>query len=150
MFQLTSQPLEKIDLRKGLTSASAGAFCSFEGIVRDHQDGKKVTALEYEALAPLCIKEADKILAEARERFALIDVRCYHRTGHLSIGEMAVWVGALAAHRAEAFAACRFTIDEIKKRLPIWKNEFYADGTSAWVNCAQHEHHHSGKNIEHG
>ena len=79
-------------------------------------------------------KEGEAILAEAMRAFAITDVRCVHRTGSLAIGELAVWVGVSAAHRDAAFAACRFVIDEVKQRVPIWKNEHYADGESGWLH----------------
>ena len=143
MFSISSVPLETLDLRADLSSPKAGAFCSFEGLVRDHNDGKDVVALEYEAAESLCMSEADKILEEASQKFPIIKAKCFHRTGRLAIGEMAVWVGVISSHRDEGFKACRYIIDEIKVRLPIWKKEYYKDGQSEWVNCqrcAQHAH----------
>lgn len=135
MFQILKVPLEKIDLRKGLSSKSAGAFSCFEGMVRDHSEGKKVIALEYEAYESLCEREAKKIFQEVFEQFRVIEARCYHREGKLNIGEMAVWVGVIAKHREDSFKACRYIIDEVKKRLPIWKKEYYENGNSDWVAC---------------
>ena len=143
MFKLSLIPLEKINLREGLNSPLVGAFSSFEGFIRNNNEGKEVIALEYEAVEALCLKEAEKILTEVKEKFKVIDVRCYHRTGKLKVGEMAVWVGVIAPHRDAAFKACRYTIDEIKKRLPIWKKEFYMDGVSDWIgfgHVARHMH----------
>ena len=136
MFQLSSHPLETINLKENLSCKTAGAFATFEGLVRNHNEGKTVTSLEYEAHEVLCRKEAEKIFAEAHKKFPIIGAKCFHRIGKLNIGEMAVWVGVTAAHRDEAFKACRFIIDEIKTRLPIWKKEFYADGDSGWINAA--------------
>ena len=133
MFKLSSAPLENIDLRKGLQSKGAGAFNCFEGWVRDHNEGKKVLALEYQAYEALCQKEAQKILQEVSEQFGVIAANCYHRQGKLSIGEMAVWVGVTAKHRDDSFKACRYIIDQIKTRLPIWKKEYYENGEIAWV-----------------
>jgi len=137
MFKLTSTPLENINLKENFTSEQAGAFASFEGWVRDHNDGKSVESLEYEAHAKLCGTEAQKILNLAAKKFNIIDARCFHRVGRLRIGEMAVWVGVVASRRDDAFKACRFIIDDIKHRLPIWKKEFYTDGDSGWVNCEE-------------
>ena len=134
MFQLTSQALEKLNLKSKLLSKSAGGFCSFEGWVRNHNDGHKVLRLEYEAYKPVCVSEAKKIITEAKKRFDVEKIICAHRIGKLQLGEMAVWVGVTAGHRYEAFAACRYVIDEIKKRVPIWKKEFYKNGDSGWVN----------------
>ena len=134
MFKLFSSPLEHINLREGLTCDAAGAFVSFEGWVRDMNDDKRVVSLEYEAHEILCEQEAEKIFREARERFKIIELRCFHRVGRLNVGDMAVWVGVTAAHRQDAFGACQYIMSEVKKRLPIWKKEYYASGDSGWVN----------------
>ena len=135
MFKLSSSPLEFFSFIDQLRDARAGAFVSFEGWARDHNDGKSVAALEYEALVPLCEAEAARILNEAKEKFEVLRAVCLHRTGRLQIGDMAVWVGVTASHRDAAFKACRYIIDEIKNRLPIWKKEFYKDGDTQWINC---------------
>ena len=121
----------------------AGAYVAFEGWVRNQNEGKKVVALVYETFATLALKEAHSLILEAKERFPVLEIRCAHRTGPLAIGDMAVWVGVLAAHREAAFLACQYVMDEIKHRLPIWKKELYADGTTAWVN----EHEALKKNL---
>jgi molybdopterin synthase catalytic subunit len=136
MFRLTSEPIDAAALRAELENTAAGACVSFEGVVRDHNDGRKVERLEYEAYPALALKEGDAILREALARFDILGALCVHRAGPLEIGGMAVWVGVAAAHRGAAFDACRYVIDEVKKRVPIWKREFYADGTVEWVNCA--------------
>ena len=134
-FKLAATSLEKIDLKKGLVNPRTGAFNSFEGLVRNHNHGRRVVALEYEALPALCAKEIQKIFKEARKKFKIIHTRCFHRVGILRVGEMAVWVGVCASHRDQAFLACRYIIDEVKKRLPIWKKEYYKSGNSGWVNA---------------
>ena len=133
-FQLTSSPLENLNLKNGLAAENAGGFCAFEGWVRNENQGREVIALEYEAFNELCATEAEKILNEAAHRFKIVDAHCFHRTGKLKIGDMAVWVGVTAAHRDETFKACRYIIDELKARLPIWKKEYYTDGESEWLN----------------
>ncbi|WP_330970719.1 molybdenum cofactor biosynthesis protein MoaE, partial [Lysobacter sp. A3-1-A15] len=100
----------------------------------DHNDGRGVQGLRYQAYAALAQAEGERILAEALERFAIVDARCVHRVGELAIGELAIWVGVSAAHRDAAFAACRFVIDEVKARVPIWKHERYADGAADWLH----------------
>ncbi len=140
MFQLSSTPLENMNLKKGLSSEEAGAFVSFEGLVRNHNEGKKVSALEYEAFAILCKKEGQKVLKEVLSKFDILNAKCFHRVGKLPISEMAVWVGVSAAHRDHAFKACRYIIDEIKSRLPIWKKEYYENGDSGWVSCKACSH----------
>lgn len=134
-FQISQSPLEQLDLRAEFRNPAAGGFASFEGWVRDHNEGRRVRFLEYEVFEPLAAAEARKIIKEARECFGILDLRCVHRAGRLEVGEMAVWVGASAAHRDAAFKACRYVIDEIKRRLPIWKKEHYVDGSSDWVGC---------------
>jgi molybdopterin synthase catalytic subunit len=104
--------------------------------VRNHNEGEAVVALEYEAHEPIANREGEKIISEARQRFAILAAHCRHRAGKLAIGDCAVWVGVSAAHRGAAFDACRYIIDETKRRVPIWKKEHYRDGHSAWVNCA--------------
>lgn len=145
LFQLTSQPFETHHFVGEMENHAAGAYTSFEGWVRNHNEGRDVTSLEYEAYPDLAGKEGCRILAEALEKFDIIDCRCIHRTGRLQIGEIAVWVGTTAKHREEAFTACRYIIDEVKVRVPIWKKEHYADGDSGWVkceHCAGHIHGH--------
>lgn len=136
MFRISPTPLDLPALRASLADARAGALVTFEGWVRDHNEGQAVQSLEYEAYVPLAEAEGERILAEARARFGLLGAVAAHRVGHLALGDLAVWVGVTAAHRAAAFDACRYIIDEAKARLPIWKKEHYASGTTAWINCA--------------
>ena len=135
-FALSVSTIDGVALQAGLRDAHAGACTSFEGWVRDHNDGRAVTGLRYEAYAELAEREGEALLAEALERFAIIDAGCVHRVGDLAIGEMAVWVGVSAAHRDAAFAACRWIIDEVKARVPIWKHERYAEGAPGWLHPA--------------
>ena len=134
MFRLGESVIELSVLARGLAQARAGACVTFEGWVRDHNEGRAVLRLGYQAYAPLAQSEGEKILAEARAKFAIIDARCVHRVGTLEIGDLAVWVGVAAAHRGAAFDACRYIIDEVKHRVPIWKNEHYVDGESGWLH----------------
>jgi len=111
---------------------SDGALCTFVGVVRAESGGRRVTHLEYEAYEPMALALMDEIEAEVRRLWPVTDVRVVHRLGRLEIGEASVAVAVAAPHRAEAFAACRFAIDTLKARVPIWKKEFYADG-AAWL-----------------
>ena len=133
-FTLHESALDISTLRAPLAHAQAGAYASFEGWVRNHHAGRAVTGLHYEAYAALAEAEGAQVIAEARARFEIIDLRCAHRIGDLAIGDLAVWVGVTAAHRDAAFAACRYVIDEIKSRVPIWKHERYAEGDATWLH----------------
>ncbi len=134
-FSFSQAPLEPGSCRDALADPSCGGYASFEGWVRDHNEGHRVQHLEYEAFEALAVKEGERIVAAAIERYGVQRAACVHRVGDLAIGDLAVWVGVSAAHRDEAFAACRYIIDEVKHRLPIWKKEHYQDGNSGWVNC---------------
>ncbi|MDQ8202308.1 molybdenum cofactor biosynthesis protein MoaE [Pelagicoccus sp. SDUM812003] len=136
-FALSADPLQPERLKQTLLNQHAGALATFEGWVRNHNEGKPVDRLEYSSYPELANKEGAKIVQEAQERFAIDGAIALHRTGLLEIGHIAVWVGACAAHRDAAFDACRYIIEEVKRRVPIWKKEYYSDGVSAWVNCHQ-------------
>lgn len=133
-FCLSSVAIEASAETRQLDDAGAGACVTFEGWVRNHNDGREVVRLEYQAYAALAAEEGEAILAAAMTRFNLRRARAVHRTGRLAVGDMAVWVGVSADHRDAAFQACRWIIDEIKVRVPIWKNEHYADGESGWLH----------------
>jgi molybdopterin synthase catalytic subunit len=133
-FQLSDAPIRIDPLRDSLRHGTAGAFASFEGWVRDHNEGRAVQGLHYEAYVALAEKEGERIIEEALGRFAILDARCVHRIGELRIGELAVWVGVSAAHRGAAFDACRHVIDEVKSRVPIWKQERYREGDAGWLH----------------
>ncbi|GAB3345931.1 molybdenum cofactor biosynthesis protein MoaE [Marilutibacter aestuarii] len=133
-FRLAAAAFDIAPLREALLDPRAGAFASFEGWVRNHHDGRAVHGLYYEAYPALAEREGNAVLAEARSRFAIVDACCVHRHGELAIGELAVWVGVSAAHRDAAFDACRYIIDEVKSRVPIWKRERYADGDAGWLH----------------
>jgi adenylyltransferase/sulfurtransferase len=134
-FAFSTAPIDTAAGRAALSDRACGGYATFEGWVRDHNEGREVQRLEYEAYAALAEREGERIVAEAIARFGVQHAACVHRIGDLGLGEMAVWVGVSSAHRAEAFAACRYIIDEVKHRVPIWKKEHYLDGDSGWVNC---------------
>jgi molybdopterin synthase catalytic subunit len=135
-FNITSAVIDPAARKRELERDSAGACVTFEGWVRNHNEGEAVQALEYEAHVGLAEKEGARIVAEALERFGVTAIVCEHRVGKLAIGDCAVWVGVSADHRGAAFDACRYVIDETKARVPIWKKEHYANGATGWVNCA--------------
>lgn len=133
-FALSAAAFDPALLRRQLQSPQAGAFACFEGWVRDHHAGRAVTGLRYEAYAALAEAEGLRIIAEATRRFDIADAACVHRVGDLALGDMAVWVGVSAAHRGPAFDACRWILDEVKSRVPIWKHERYAGGDATWLH----------------
>ena len=158
-FAFSSEPLDPAAQTRLVADPACGGFASFEGWVRDHNEGQRVLRLDYEAYVELAQREGNRICAEAERRFGVRQVRCVHRVGELALGDLAVWVGVAAPHRAEAFAACRYVIDEVKHRVPIWKKEYYVGGDSGWVNCERcaqaaddgHGHQHeSGHDHDHG
>ena len=135
-FAITEQAIDPNALREQLMQkANCGAFCSFEGWVRDHNDGKNVDYLIYSTYPELALSQGNAVIEQAKRQFAIEDAVCVHRVGRLDIGDMAVWMGVTAGHRDAAFAACRFIIDTVKAEVPIWKQEFYADSQhqTAWL-----------------
>lgn len=134
-FTISDSPIATNSIREATLSDHSGGFCSFEGWVRNHHEGKSVDSLEYTAYRVLAEKEGNRIIDDAKKQFAIDHAFCTHRVGHLAIGDMAVYVAVSAAHRDAAFAACRFIIDEIKSRVPIWKKEHYTNGETAWPHC---------------
>ena len=151
-FRFARVAIDTAAARRELLDLSAGGYVSFEGWVRDHNEGREVTRLEYEAFEELAVKEGGRILEEAAQRFPIEHAQCIHRVGALALGDMAVWVGVSSVHRGEAFDACRFIIDEVKHRVPIWKKEHYRSGDSGWVNCercaaAPHDHEHAASSL---
>lgn len=144
MIKFTDQPIDPDILRRELFDPTAGAYIGFEGWIRNENEGYSVERLEYEVYEPLAISEGEKVITEAVERFAILHTHCVHRTGMLEIGECAVWIGVSSEHRDEAFNACRYIIDQVKVRLPIWKKEYYTNGNADWVNCERcTEHAHT-------
>lgn len=148
MFRLQPSPIDVAACRQQLLRGDAGACAVFEGWVRDHHRGRAVARLEFEAFGEMARREGEQMIAEIEARFAGVQVLCVHRTGVLEVGSMAVWIGATSAHRAAAFAACRETIEELKRRLPIWKKEHFADGVAEWVDCTE-EQNPTARRAEH-
>ena len=136
-FDLSGHSLR--DSIASITQASVEAYpetggvVTFEGRVRNHHRGRTVVSLSYSAYDRLARNEGEQIINEATARFELSFARAIHRTGDLHIGDIAVWIIAGAPHRESAFSGCRYIIEEIKTRLPVWKHEFYADGSDEWV-----------------
>ncbi len=110
-----------------------GATVLFLGTVREVNDGTAVTALDYEAYGPMAERELADIVSEAAERWSTRDIVVEHRTGALALGDVSVAIAVAHPHRGEAYEASRYVIEELKKRLPIWKREHYMDGRADWV-----------------
>ncbi len=130
---LTHTPIDLSALTARVSGPEQGGIATFLGLVRNHQDGRGVLRLEYSAYEPMAEAESARIVAEAELRWPA-SIALEHRLGALAIGDAAVAVVAASSHRAAAFEACRYVIEEVKRRVPVWKKEFYADGTVAWVD----------------
>ena len=130
LVRLVRDPIDLASLQA--TTPADGALCLFLGVVRNENRGRAVVRLEYEAYEEMALPLMEQIAAEAAARWPVTEVRVVHRLGRLEIGEPSVAVAVASPHRDEAFRACRFAIDTLKARVPIWKKEFYEDG-SAWI-----------------
>lgn len=133
MGVLTRAPIDVAGLTKSVEACGRGAITSFLGVVRNHHCGREVTRLEYSAYAPMAEAECERILAETSSRWP-VSVALQHRLGPMAIGEVSVAIAVAGNHRDEAFVACRYVIEELKRRVPIWKREYFADGTEGWVD----------------
>lgn len=134
MKVLTEGPIRLDPLIDQVRAPDRGGIAIFLGLVRDHHQGKGVLGLDYSAYGPMAEQVTAEIVREAEGRGSRVAVVVQHRIGSLTIGDTAVAVVAAAAHRGEAFDACRYVIEELKKRVPVWKREMYVDGTVAWVD----------------
>ena len=130
---LVDHPIDPALLAKAVLTARRGGVASFTGLVRNHQDGRSVLRLEYHAYSAMAEAECGAIVAEAERRWP-VSVALQHRVGALVVGDIAIAVAAAGDHRDESFDACRWVVEQVKHRVPIWKREFYADGTEAWVD----------------
>lgn len=132
---VTSAPLDSEALVVLVDKTGDGAVVTFAGLVRDHNQGRQVQFLEYEAYEPLAIRALQRIVDEARELWPRARVAVHHRLGRLEIGEASIVIAAASPHRADAFAACRYTIERVKQIVPIWKHEHF-DGGDVWLEGA--------------
>ena len=128
---LTSAPISLDALLAGVQSQERGGTCVFLGTVRNDDD---VTGIDYSAYDDMAVTEITRILNEAQERWPNARVTLQHRLGLIPVGEASIAIAAAAPHRDEAFAACRYVIEEVKQRLPIWKKELRLDGSATWVD----------------
>ena len=136
LLALTPAPIDAAALVAAVSGfEGCGAVTSFLGIVRGENLGRRVTHLEYDAYEPLALKVFARIHDEVRDRWPAVHLALHHRTGRLEVGEPSIAIVAAARHRAEAFAACRFTIERVKQIAPIWKREFF-EGGDVWIEGA--------------
>ncbi len=136
MIALVDEPIRTADWIPRLARPEAGAVAAFEGIVRNHAHGKRVTSLEYHAYRPMALRQMEEIEREALSQFPILGVALVHRLGALNIGETSVLIVVVAEHRDAAFGACRFCIDTLKQRVPIWKKE-YGESGEYWIEGEQ-------------
>jgi molybdopterin synthase catalytic subunit len=125
-----------IDVGRLITEASrpdCGAVSLFLGNSRDHNEGRRVTKLEYEAYEPMALAALDRLERDAQQQFKIATCRIVHRLGEVPLAEASVAVVVAAAHRQPAFEACQWAMNELKRSVPIWKKEFYAEGEAEWV-----------------
>jgi molybdopterin synthase catalytic subunit len=130
---VTDEPVSEEDVRPLVECSRAGAIVVFLGVVRDNAEGRAVVGLDYEAYGGMAEQQMDAIAAEAHTRWPVERVAIVHRVGRLRVGEVSVAVAVASAHRKEALAACAYIMDRIKRDVPIWKRERWADGDARWV-----------------
>ena len=128
MFLLQSEPLDAHRLREAVSDPGHGALLLFEGVTRNHFEGRTVTHLEYEAYAEMAILEMERIASDALRQWPTVKIAIAHRTGPVGLGEASLIIAVGAPHRPEGYEANRFVLEAIKKRLPVWKKEIYNDG----------------------
>ncbi|NIO07086.1 MAG: molybdenum cofactor biosynthesis protein MoaE [Deltaproteobacteria bacterium] len=138
MYCVTEKTLDLQPLVDFVSDPTAGAVATFIGTARNHNEGRKVLALEYEAYPEMAEKVLAQLGEEAQAKWELCRVAIAHRLGPVQIGEASVMIAVSAAHRADAFAACRYAIEEIKKRVPIWKKEVF-EGGEVWIGTQSGE-----------
>ena len=133
IIKLVHEPIHPVALAAHLRVNADGAIVIFDGFVRDHSKNRRTLYLEYEAYEPMALAKIQEIAAHLHKQFAIHRVAMVHRLGRLEIGETSVYIAVSAAHRAAAFDACRYAIDTLKRTVPIWKKEYFEDG-SVWAD----------------
>ena len=137
LVAVTAEPLDlgALTAEVATDAAGDGAIATFTGLVRDHNQGRRVRFLEYEAYEPLALRALRRIVDEARATWPNVRLGLHHRTGHLQIGQASIVIVAVSPHRADAFAACRYAIERVKQIVPIWKREHF-EGGEVWLEGA--------------
>ncbi len=131
--EVVAEPIDPARVLGDSLSPADGAALLFWGVVREQNDGRAVTQLEYHAYEAMAEREMRRIADEARERWATGDIRVVHRVGLLQVGEASIAIAVAAPHRSEAYEASRYVIEQVKQRVPVWKREGYVDGDREWV-----------------
>lgn len=144
MFEIVHQPIDAAAVTARVASAAAGAVCTFIGTTRDHNDGRRVLRLEYEAYPEMAIAEMRKIGETAQQRWPIDKIAITHRIGVVPIGEASVVIAVSAGHRKAAFEACHFAIDRLKEVVPIWKKEHF-EGGEVWIGSQAGQSFAAGK-----
>jgi molybdopterin synthase catalytic subunit len=134
-FTITADPLDALAIVEAVSTPVCGAVATFIGLVRDHNAGRRVEWLDYEAYPALAVKTFQRIGSEASSRWPSAALAIHHRTGRIAIGEASVVIAAASPHRAEAFAACRYAIERVKQIAPVWKHEHF-EGGDVWIEGA--------------
>jgi molybdopterin synthase catalytic subunit len=133
VYEISRAPIDKLDLERRLIAGAAGAIVTFDGVVRDNNQGRRVVTLQYEAYEPMAVKEMRRVGEEIHQRWPEVDrVGIVHRFGELGVSESSVVIVVTSPHRLVAFEACRYAIDRVKQTVPIWKKEVFEDGEE-WV-----------------
>lgn len=138
LIRLVKEPIDVAEAFRAVRRPACGAVASFEGDIREENEGRKVIALEYEVYERLFHAELKRIFAEARSKWKIQEVALIQRVGRLEVGEAGIVLAVSSAHRRESLEACAYIIEEFKRRAPVWKREHYPEG-SEWVAC----HHHA-------
>lgn len=132
-FQITTEPLDPGPLVAAVRKDASGALALFYGVARDHSEGRRVVALEYDAYPSMAERKLREVAEEVAGRWPITGIGVFHRTGRLAVGETSLLVAVSSAHRAEAFDACHYAVDRIKQVVPIWKKEIWESGNGEWV-----------------
>ena len=140
MIEVTHEPLDPEAVTRKVVKDTNGAVVTFLGTTRDNFEGKRVITLEYEAFEEMAVKKLEEIRQGLMAEFQIEDIAIAHRIGRVVIGQISLVVAVASPHRKEAFLACHEAVDRLKSTVPIWREEFYEDG-SRWVACEDHEFH---------
>ncbi len=134
MIRLTHDPIDFTALTESVRSNAAGAVVLFLGTVREMTNGRQTMALDYEAFPEMAKAKCEELIAEARDKWPVVNAAIAHRLGRLELGDVSVAVAVSTPHREQAFAAGKYLIDRLKEIVPVWKKENWADGTTEWVH----------------